>query len=219
MMDLTIGGFGNVNEIHRCRWLQTQHKDKRNNIQCNQLWWWCTGQFFSKRSCPVLFFSLYFGEFVFRAFSHLYFFFFLSSGAAIGKTMAVCTIIISFEGGKKCEGMSVVSGPNVYIIIYMGKKWNDDDEHSPAWLRAIYRDICLPFFSRPDVHCFHFVRWEKKIRFFFPSLSSLLSFLLFSVSSVYTQSSIHHFWSFFFKQKLFLGFSFPSDFASHWNLT
>ena len=103
----------------------------------------------------------------FALFPIFIFFFFLSSGAAIGKTMAVCTIIISFEGGKKCEGMSVVSGPNVYIIIYMGKKWNDDDEHSPAWLRAIYRDICLPFFSRPDVHCFHFVRWEKKFDFSF----------------------------------------------------
>ena len=103
----------------------------------------------------------------FALFPIFIFFFFLSSGAAIGKTMAVCTIIISFEGGKKCEGMSVVSGPNVYIIIYMGKKWNDDDEHSPAWLRAIYRDICLPFFHALMYIVFILFDEKKKFDFSF----------------------------------------------------
>ena len=57
----------------------------------------------------------------FALFPIFIFFFFLSSGAAIGKTMAVCTIIISFEGGKNVRECRWFQGLTFILLYIWGK--------------------------------------------------------------------------------------------------
>ena len=57
----------------------------------------------------------------FALFPIFIFFFFLSSGAAIGKTMAVCTIIISFEGEKNVRECRWFQGLTFILLYIWGK--------------------------------------------------------------------------------------------------